>query len=245
MKVEIYVQARMRSTRLPGKVMLNVLNQPLLGHLLDRLKQIKRAHAIAILTTTHPADDAIVAYCEQYGVPCYRGPEEDVLTRYYQVANKRQPQAIVRITSDCPLIDPDLVDELIEFYETHPCDYASNSLQRTYPRGLDAEIFSLDALEEAFHEANQSFEREHVTPYIYRHPELFRLQNLSSPNLNWGHHRWTVDTVEDFTLVRLILENLLPQNPQFRLKDILFLLEKHPDWLTINAHILQKPLGDF
>jgi spore coat polysaccharide biosynthesis protein SpsF len=243
MKVEIYVQARMRSTRLPGKVMKTILGKPLLGYLIERLKQVKEADAFAILTTTHPDDDVIESYCQQEGILCYRGPEKDVLTRYYQVAQERKPDAIVRITSDCPLIDPDIVDQVIQIYrKDYPHeDYVSNSLERTYPRGLDTEIFSFQALEEAFKKAIKEEEREHVTLYIYQHPEQFRLKNVSNSTF-LSEYRWTVDTSEDFTLIRLILENLYPIHPSFRLKDVLCLLQKNPEWNKINAHIQQKQI---
>lgn len=247
MRVEIFVQARMRSTRLPGKVMLTVLDKPLLGYLIERLQEVQNADAIVILTTTHPADDVIVEYCEKNRIPCYRGPEEDVLTRYFQVAKKRNPDAIVRITADCPLMDPTILEKMIQFYRDHAdsYDYISNSLERTYPRGLDIEVFSAAALDTAFQEAKQPFEREHVTPYIYRHPERFRLCNLPYSGPSLAEHRWTVDTHEDFALIRLIIEHLWPQNTHFRLADVLHLLERHPDWTLINAHIQQKPLDSF
>lgn len=241
MTVEIYVQARMGSTRLPGKVMMQVLGQPLLKFQIERLQQVKQADAIVILTTTSPKDDVIVDFCKENRILCYRGPEDDVLGRYYQSAQKRKPDTIVRITADCPLIDPEVVDEVITAFKdsSPPYDYVSNSLISTYPRGLDTEVFSFSALEKAFHNGHEPYEREHVTPYLYGHPELFRLKNVASP-VNLAHHRWTVDTPEDFHLIRLILENLYPKNPQFRLKDVLGLMEKHPDWVAINAHIQQK-----
>lgn len=243
MQVEIYVQARMGSTRLPGKVMRLVQERPLLDYLLERLGQVKEADAIAVLTTIHPNDDEIVEFCEKKKIPCYRGPEEDVLARFYKTALQRKPDAIVRITADCPLIDPDIVDLVIKTYrEWYPIyDYISNTLQSTYPRGLDTEIFSLQALDHAFNNAQKPEEREHVTVYMYQHPQIFNLLNISSP-LSLGHHRWTVDTIEDFTLIRLILTHLYPYNPNFRLKDILELLRQNPDWEKINAHVKQKVL---
>ena len=243
MRTEIYVQARMGSTRLPGKVMKPVLGKPLLEYLIERLHRVKEADDCAILTTTNPRDDVLVNFCEKLGVACYRGPEEDVLERYYRVALERKPDAIVRITSDCPLIDPDEVDKVIRtFQESFPTyDYVSNSIERTYPRGLDAEIFSYNALEQAFYEAKAPFEREHVTPYIYNHPKLFRFKNVSANEI-LNSHRWTVDTEEDFMLIRLILESLYPGNPNFKMQDILNLLKLHPEWSLINAHIIQKAL---
>lgn len=244
MQIEIYVQARMGSTRLPGKVMLRVLDKPLLGFLLDRLKEVKECDAIVVLTTTEAIDDAIEDFCYTNKVACYRGPEEDVLARYYQAAVLRSPDAIVRVTADCPLIDPEVIDLVIRTYKTNfpNHDYISNSLERSYPRGLDAEIFSFRVLDEAYHKAKADFEREHVTPYLYRHPELYHLKNVKSAEM-LSHHRWTVDTKEDFLLVKLILEHLYPSNPHFRTKDVLELLQRHPDWININAHVKQKNLS--
>lgn len=243
MKTEIYVQARMGSTRLPGKVMLPVLNKTLLEYLLERLADVKEADTIAILTTTNPADDNIVSFCKERNILCYRGSEENVLERYFEVAKKRKPDAIIRITSDCPLIDPDIVDKTIKAYkENFPSyDYVSNSLEHTFPRGLDVEVFSYTALEETFKNAIREDEKEHVTPYIYRHPEKFKLKNIYSDQ-DLSSLRLTVDTKEDFKLIRLILEHLYPQKPHFRLRDILELLRNHPNWIEINANIQQKKL---
>lgn len=243
MHVEIMVQARMGSTRLPGKVMKEVLGKPLLGYLIERLRQAKEPDGISILTTTEAIDDQIVAYCRTQNITCYRGSEEDVLERYYQAALVSKPDAIVRITSDCPLIDPEILDQVIAEYRksSGTIDYLSNTLELTYPRGLDVEIFSFKALEEAFLNAKMPYEREHVTVYFYQHPEKFRLKNYAS-SIPLAQHRWTVDTPEDFHLIQLIIETLYPVNPQFRLKDILVLLLKHPEWSQINAHVQQKKL---
>lgn len=243
MQIEIYVQARMRSKRLPGKVLREVLGKPLLDFQIERLRQAKEANEVVILTSTHPADDAIVEFCKQKEVLCYRGPEDDVLARYQQVAIERQPDAIVRITSDCPLIDPEITDMVIKTYRNaYPTfDYVSNTLKHTFPRGLDTEIFSLQALDNAFKNGQLSEEREHVTPYLYRHPELFNLANVAS-DINLSKYRWTVDTIEDFTLIKLILEHLYPNQPDFRLYDVINLLKQHPDWMSINSQVKQKLL---
>lgn len=243
MRVEIFVQARMGSTRLPGKVLLPVLEKPLLYYLVERLLRVKEAETCVIVTSYNPCDDVIEAYCKENKIACFRGPEEDVLTRYYEAAKKRNPDAIVRITADCPLIDPEGIDAVIASYKkSFPAiDYASNCLERTYPRGMDVEIFSLKALEKAFKEAISVEEREHVTLYLYRHPELFRLQNIKNSS-DQSQFRLTVDTEEDYRLIRLLIEHLYPTNPQFTMHDILACLNNHPEWLAINAHIQQKPL---
>lgn len=240
MRIEIYVQARMGSTRLPGKVLRPVMNKPLLAYLIERLRHVTEADAFAILTTTAKQDDAIVKLCQELDVPCYRGPEEDVLLRYYQVAQQRRPDAIVRITADCPLIDPQITDQVIRtFRQAWPkWDYVST---QHFPRGLDTEVFSYAALERAALEAKDPAEREHVTPYLYRYPELFHTHLLKCPT-DLSHHRWTVDTLEDFKLVELILKKLYTSHPVFHMQEIVDLLQQHPEWVRINAHIKQKTL---
>lgn len=241
MRIEAFIQARMGSTRLPGKVLKEVMGKPLLDFLIERLLQSKEIDDIVVVTSQLSQDDPIFSFCVERGIFCFRGSEEDVLDRYYQAALLRKVDAIVRITADCPLIDPEIVDQIVEFFRKNyrDVDYVSNTLEQTFPRGLDVEVFSFQALQRAAQGAIQPEEREHVTLYLYRHPEVFRLKNIAySPAL--PHYRWTVDTPEDFALVSVILENLYPLHPQFRLTDILRLLAKHPKWNEINAHIKQK-----
>lgn len=240
----IIVQARMTSTRLPGKVLKTVLGKPLLDYQLERLRRVKLASRIVIATTTNDTDQPIVEWCEHRGVDCFRGSEHDVLARYHGAAALHHADTVVRVTSDCPLIDPAVIDHVIGHYLDHrdSCDYASNCLERSYPRGMDAEVFSRHALDEAFAEATEGSEREHVTPFIYRHPERYRLANIAYRE-NQGRHRWTVDTPEDFELVEKILNALYPAKPAFTLEDVLNLLQQHPDWADINAHVEQKKLG--
>lgn len=241
MRVEVFVQARMGSTRLPGKVLKSVLGKTLLEFLVERLSQAKEIADVVILTTTQPADDAIEQFCQQRGIACFRGSEDNVLERYYQAALQRQPDAIVRVTADCPLIDPEVLDQVVRVFKKHAADidFVSNTLEGTFPRGLDVEVFSFQALEKAFQEARFPEELEHVTVYFYRHPKLFRLKNVAHP-ISLVQHRWTVDTPEDLALITLILEHLYPKNSHFRLKDILNLLGQHPKWSQLNAHVKQK-----
>lgn len=243
MRIEAFIQARMGSTRLPGKVLKKILGKPLLEFLIERVSCSHEIDDIVVLTSHKTEDDAIVSFCEEKKIHYFRGSEDDVLDRFYQSALQRNVDGIVRITADCPLIDPEVIDQLVHtFRNAYPdIDYLSNTLQRTYPRGLDTEVFSVNALQRAFNCARYPEEREHVTLYLYRHPELFDLKNIAHvPTLE--KYRWTVDTPEDFALVRLILENLYPTHPQFRLKDVLTLLSQHSEWNEINAHIEQKKL---
>ncbi|MFZ3018218.1 MAG: glycosyltransferase family protein [Gallionella sp.] len=244
MKTIIIVQARMTSTRLPGKVMLPVLGTPLLEYQIKRLQRVKSADGVCIACTTNQADQPIVELAHKLGVALYRGSEPDVLARYYEAARMLQAEYIVRVTSDCPVIDPEEIDKLIKFYlaRTAALDYAYNGLIKTYPRGMDAEIFSFEALKTAYQQADKDLEREHVTPYLYMHPEKFRLANFAFGQ-DKSNYRLTVDTPEDFELISRIITALYPVKPEFTIHDILKLLSKHPNWLEINSHIQQKGLA--
>lgn len=243
MKVAIFVQARMGSSRLPGKVLMPILGKPMLKFQIERLKEVKLAHQLVVLTTDLKLDDSIAVFCKQENVLCYRGSEEDVLDRYYQAALYYKADVIVRVTADCPLIDPAVIDQVIDlFLRNRPdCDYASNTLIRSFPRGLDVEVMSFKALKEAFLKATLAPEREHVTYHIYTHPEKFCLENLElQPHQD--RHRWTVDTPEDFKLVQMIFEAIYNNTPCFGLNELLDLLKKHPDWSLINTDVEQKKI---
>lgn len=236
----IIVQARMTSTRLPGKVLLPLAGEPMLSRLVERLRRVQRADGIVVATTTNTADDPIAALCAQLDVPCHRGSEHDVLARYADAARLHGANVVVRITSDCPLIDPALIDQVIAAYAEGGSDYVSNMLPPTWPYGMAVEVFSADALAQAHAEATQAAEREHVTPFLYWHPERYRLRNVASP-VDLSTHRWTVDTSEDYELVSRLFDHLMSTHPNFTQANVLQLLEAHPDWIAINQHIQQKP----
>lgn len=234
------IQARTGSTRLPGKVLRTLCGKSILAHDIARVRQAKGIERIIIATTTEPADIAIVAEAEALGVESFCGSEQDVLSRYYEAACAFDARTIVRITSDCPLYDWQLLDTMLTDF--NGCDYLSNGLVRSFPRGLDTEIFTFAALERAFHEAKAPEEREHVTPYIYRHPELFRLKSFESPE-DLSAHRWTLDTQEDWDFIEAVYTHLYPHNPLFTTADVLALLTRKPQLASINAHIEQKKLA--
>jgi len=202
-KVGLIVQARMGSTRLPGKTMKEVNGKPLLGYLLDRLLKVPGAPLIVVATSTLEREAPIVAYCQSRGVAIFRGSETDVLDRYLQCAKSYQLDTIVRITADCPLIDPQVITEALSHFQG--CDYLSNTLRRTYPQGYDTEIFSLEALEKISRLTQDSYDREHVTPYFYHHPEQFVLKSLEQPIGN-PDLRLVIDTQEDFEFVSYLLK---------------------------------------
>ncbi|MCO1603811.1 cytidylyltransferase domain-containing protein [Desulfosporosinus nitroreducens] len=243
MKVGIIVQARMTSTRLPGKVLLPVMGKPLLEYQIERLRRVRRADDIIVATTTNDKDQPIVDLADRLGTKVFRGSEEDVLSRYFGAAKENDLDVVVRITSDCPLIDPAVVDDVIGAYleNVENCDYVSNCLNRTFPRGMDTEVFPFCLLEKVHLEVEEQTYREHVTPYIYEDGQRFRLLNLDF-QCDESHQRWTVDTLEDFRLIEHILETLYPINPLFELEDILVLMNAHPNWFEINSQIEQKKL---
>lgn len=221
-----------------------VLGKPLLSYQLERLRSVQSADDVVVATTTNATDEPIVELCRELDIPYVRGSETDVLDRYWQTAKQHQADVVVRVTSDCPLIDPGVIDELMTFYviNAHQYDYVSNVLEnrRTYPRGLDAEVFPFGVLDEIKALADEPAYREHVTLYIYRHPERYRLHGLSCHDGNLSHHRWTVDTPEDFELIRHVLSTLYPQNPEFTFRHVLALLDQNPEWCQLNAAIQQK-----
>lgn len=244
MKTVIIVQARMTSTRLPGKVLKSVLGKPLLEYQIERLKQVRLADEVVIATTTNRTDQPIIELCDRLSIPYIRGSEEDVLARYYEAAIAHQADVIVRVTSDCPLIDPSIIDRVIQTYleNSEAFDYVTNALQRTYPRGMDTEVFSFKALQQAYQESTAQPDREHVTPFINRRPERYRFGHVCDNEDN-SAHRWTVDTPEDFELIRRILEAVYPNNPHFSMQDCLQVVRRHPDWSKLNAHVEQKLYG--
>ncbi len=240
-KIVIIVQARMTSTRLPGKVLKEVLGKPLLAYQLERLRRVRLADEIVLATTINQTDDVLAAFAVQEGIACYRGGEQDVLDRYYQAAVIAKADVVVRVTSDCPLLDPGIVDQVIQNYcEPPQVDYVSNTLSRTYPRGLDVECFSFAALQAAWEKAGQAYEREHVTPYLYQQ-DVFSKKEVKA-EADYSSYRWTVDTSEDFQLICLLLEEIYPLNPCFSWQDVLQALKRHPEWNQINAEIEQKKL---
>ncbi|WP_044558467.1 cytidylyltransferase domain-containing protein [Azospirillum sp. B4] len=246
-RVVCITQARMGSTRLPGKVLLPVAGKPLLAHQVERLRRATLVDEVVVATSDGANDDPISALCQHLGVACFRGSELDVLDRFCRAALAHRADVAVRVTGDCPLIDPGLIDQLLALFlaADPPLDHASVDIGH-YPRGLDAEAISMAALQTAWKEATAPFEREHVTPFIYRRPDRFRLGALPPPAgpapVEMGPQRWCVDTVEDFQLVRRLLEELLPAKPRFTWTDCLEVLRRHPDWALLNRDVAQKTL---
>ena len=221
------IQARMGSTRFPGKSMADLHGQPMLLHVIHRTLAARRLQKVAVATTDQPADDQIAALCEQANIPCFRGSEDDVLDRFYRAAQAHSADTIVRITADCPLIDPAVIDRIVERFQQGDCDYVSNTIRYTYPDGLDTEAFSFSALEQAWREARKPAEREHVTPYL--RTAKFRSANVESDApVAQGQYRWTVDYPSDLDFVRKIYGEF-SLNGDFGLVEVLKLLKERPD----------------
>lgn len=236
------IQARMGSGRLPGKVLMDLGGGTVLARVVRRLERSQQISKVVVATTSAPVDQAIVSECERLHVSCFRGSEDDVLDRYYQAARLYPAGAVVRITSDCPLIDPQLVDETIIVLKNQKADYASNVFPRTYPRGLDVEAFTAAALVRAWSEAREPYQREHVTPYLYQHPEKFRLASVSG-KVDHSPPRWTLDTREDLELLRAIYARFNGSD-DFSWQEVLHLMEREPELAELNSQVLQKSLRE-
>lgn len=244
MNVVCIMQARMGSTRLNGKVLKKICGKTVLEHDIDRLKKVRNITKIIIATTTLEKDDLIVEEADRLNIKYYRGSEEDVLARYYYAAKENNADIVVRVTSDCPLIDSEITEGIIQYYldNSEKYDYVSNTIDRTYPRGLDTEVFSFKALEKTFNEAASKRDKEHVTPYIWDNSNLFRIYQYKN-DVDYSELRWTLDTLEDFELIVRIYNILYPdKNNNFNMSDILKLYIQYSDLNSINNNIEQKEI---
>lgn len=242
MKFNAIVATRMTSSRLPGKVLMDLAGQPALVRLIERLRGSKYLADIVIATTTNPTDDVVVETAKGQGIKYYRGSEEDVLLRTVEAAEATDTDYIVQITSDCPLVDPETIDRVIERLLEHPyLDYAATQLVRTFPLGFSVEVFRTAALRHVERTISDAAVREHVSLYFYEHPELYHLSNVEAPRfLRHSEYRLTLDTEEDYRLIQNIYEALYPVKPKFDLYDITRYLEQNSQIVSKNSHIVQK-----
>lgn len=240
MKTVAIIQARMGSTRLPGKVLKDLCGKSALERVIERIQGATRLDDLVVATTTLAEDDVIEKVCGEMDVGCFRGSKDDVLGRYYQAAHANKADRVVRITADCPVIDPALVDQTIELLQQEDADFAATDVPGTIPRGNDVEVFTNVAFERCALEANKSYEREHVTPYFYAHPERLRRATLTS-ELDCRQYRWTLDTQEDYDLLREIYKEFANQ-PAFSWREIVDLMRRRPELMRWNAGVMQKPL---
>ena len=244
MNVVCIIQARTGSTRLPAKVLRKVQGKELLLHCVDRVLLASPIKLIVVATTVKRADDAIADLLKGYhsSVSCFRGSEDDVLDRYYQAAVSFSADTIVRITSDCPLIDPFVIDRVVKTFQSGKYDYVSNTLaRRTYPRGLDVEVVSFKILKQVWECAWAKEDREHVTWYIRQHPNEFRTATVENDR-DLSSLRWTVDEEADFALIKRIYDEIYPDNRQFTSGDIMALLDRYPELKYYNSHVEQKKI---
>jgi spore coat polysaccharide biosynthesis protein SpsF len=237
-KVIIVIQARMSSTRLPGKVMLDLCRKPLLLRMHERVKYSEFADNIVIAASVSKADDEIAGLCEQNEINYFRGSEEDLIERHFFAGEEFGAESIVKIPSDCPLIDYRIIDKILKFYKNNPgkYDYISNLHPATYPDGNDVEVIPMKSLETAYKESALQMEREHTTPFLWERPERFNLFNIEwETGLDYSmSHRFTIDYKEDYDFIRTVYNELYPVNPKFGLNDILSLLESKPEIRKIN-----------
>ncbi|MBI3631428.1 MAG: glycosyltransferase family protein [Candidatus Staskawiczbacteria bacterium] len=233
MKIVAIIQARMGSTRLPGKMMVEIFNKPIIEHVFERVKSSRLINEIWLATTADKEDDVLAKWARLKVEKIYRGSNEDVLDRYFQAAKQAQADIIVRITGDCPLHDSQVIDLVVKEFLSGSFDYVSNSHPPTYPDGLDVEVFSFQALKKAWEEAKLKSEREHVAPYIWKHPELFKIKNVSS-GIDLSKERWTLDTKEDFLFISNILKECQARKLDVNLKNILSIIAIFPQWRNIN-----------
>lgn len=233
-RVVAIIQARMGSTRLPGKILKPILGEPLLARMLERVRRAKKLDTVVVATTDKPEDDAIAQIAKNAGVKVFRGSENDVLDRFYKAAKEARADVVIRLTGDCPLMDPGVIDLVVAHFEAgqHAFDYSSTP--RNYPEGLDTEIFTFVALEEAARRATLPSEREHVSPYIKNHLERFTCASWQEGSGDYSSMHWSVDTQADFDFVTKIFEQLYPANPSFSKDDVLSLLTRRPELLEIH-----------
>lgn len=249
MKIVAIIQARIGSTRLPGKVLKPILGKPMLWYIVQRLRSVSRIDEVVVATSEKEENNAIRVFCARNNILCFSGDETDVLDRFYKAAKKQNADVLLRITADCPLVDPTLVHQVLEEFFNGGYDYigvATGAGAATeefdgfrFPDGLDTEVFTFACLETAWKEAKNQPEREHVTVFIWKRPERFKLGSYKS-SVDYSHMRWTVDTQEDFEFVQAIYTELYPTKPRFDMQDVLTFLKNHPSLLEKNKSFIGK-----
>lgn len=243
MKIIATIEARMTSSRLPGKVLLEANGKPMLGHLIARLKKVPSLNEIVLATTTNAQDDVLVNFAKEQGIQFFRGSEEDVMARVIGAAESVNADIVVEITGDCPIIDPQIVEQTVQMFLHNCCDYASNVQVRSYPVGMDTQVFRLSTLRRSFDMTKDRLDREHVTRHIRMHPEMFSQVHLvSSPDMYWPDLGLTLDERADYELLRKIIEYFSPDE-LFGCREVLHLLKQvHPEWVALNESVKRKGL---
>ena len=235
------IEARMTSSRLPGKVLMGASEKPMLLHLVDRLKSVPSIDDIVIATTINQADNAIVDFAIEHSINYFRGSEKDVMSRVIEAAEKFQAEVIVEITGDCPIIDPQIIEQTIQMFKVHDADYVSNAHIRGYPIGMDTQVFLTKTLIKSSLLTNDLLDREHVTLHIRNNPQIFsHLHLVPPPELYWPELGLTLDELSDYELLKIIIEHFYQENPLFSCLDVIKFLKSRPDLLNLNNFVIRK-----
>lgn len=244
-KIVATIEARMTSTRLPGKVLFEIGGKPALEFMIDRIKQSRLVDDIVVATTVNNSDQPIIGLCNKIACKYFRGSEEDVLLRVLDAAKSVNADIIVELTGDCPFIDPEIIDKVIELYFSGDYDYASNVVERSFPDGFDTQVFSVQSLEKVSRLTDDPIDRVHVSCYFYNHPQKFKLANLiADQDSTWPDLRLTIDEPADYQLLKLIDEKLQDSKGMFSANEVISLLKQEPDLIEINKHVRAKELQD-
>ena len=240
MKIVATIEARITSSRLPGKVLMPVLGNTMLQHLVTRLRAVPSLDAIVLATTSNPADDLLEAFANREGIACFRGSEDDVMQRVIYAAASVGADLVVEITGDCPIIDPEIVEQAIRMFKVNDAAYVSNAQVRSYPDGMDVQVFRLDTLRQSAALTTERLDREHVTLHIRNHPELFpHVHLVAPPAIHWPELGLTLDEQADYELLKRIIEHF-GGKPLFSCMDAVQLLRDRPEWLAINQAVQRK-----
>jgi spore coat polysaccharide biosynthesis protein SpsF len=241
MKIVATIEARMTSSRLPGKVLLPASGIPMLQHLVNRLRAVPSLDGIVLATTTNETDDKLEAFAREMCINYFRGSEDDVMNRVIGAAESVNADLVVEITGDCPIIDPQIIEQTIRMYLTNPADYVSNAHIRSYPDGMDTQVFLLKTLKHSASMTQDQLDHEHVTLHIRNHPEVFRHVHLvAPPELHWPELGLTLDEPADYELLKRIIEHFQNTNPQFSCLDVIRLLREKPEWVAVNQEVQRK-----
>ncbi|MFA5824701.1 MAG: glycosyltransferase family protein [Gallionellaceae bacterium] len=241
MKIVATIEARMTSTRLPGKVLMQAAGKPMLEHLVNRLRNVPSLNEIVLATTVNATDDVLEKFAAQMGIACYRGSEADVMSRVIGAAESVAADVVVEITGDCPVIDPALIEQVIRTFLANRADYVNNLEVPSYPGGMDTQVFKLETLKRSASMTENALDHEHVTLHIRNHPEIFsHLYMVAPPDLHWPELGLTLDEPNDYELLKRVIEYFAPTNPNFNCLDIIQLLRSKPEWVAINQDVVRK-----
>lgn len=241
MRIVATIEARMSSSRLPGKVLLNAAGKPMLEHLVNRLRNVPSIEEIVLATTFNKMDDQLELFANKMAISCYRGSENDVMSRVIGAAEFARADVVVEITGDCPIIDPQIIEQTIRLFRANYADYVSNTHVRSYPDGMDTQVFRLDTLKRSSIMTSNILDREHVTLHIRNHPEVFsQLHLVAPPEVYWPKLGLTLDELADYELLKKIIEYFEPTNSLFSCLDVVRLLREKPSWVEINQCVVRK-----